>query len=149
MARDADVMSIGVRTARRRIDDGRRSARSSTGVLPADGRSDRRADAGTDLSRAAARNGGSWSSASSRCTAVDGGQFFRSQLARFVAFVSAASFLGFSLILRLVLKYLDPSKAVPRRVRDALNNLAEGLLILDTKENILLANSAFASIVGD
>ena len=66
----------------------------------------------------------------------------------FFAFLSAACFLGFSFILRMVLKYLDPSKAVPRRVRDALNNLAEGLLILDTNENILLANSAFASIIG-
>jgi PAS domain S-box-containing protein len=74
--------------------------------------------------------------------------FLTSQFALFVAFLSTAGFLGFSLILRLVLKYLDPSKAVPRRVRDALNNLAEGLLILDTKENILLANDALAAIVG-
>ncbi len=74
--------------------------------------------------------------------------FLTSPFAGFLAFVSAASFLAFALILRAVLKHLDPSKAVPRRVREALDNLAEGLLILDTKDQILLANSAFASVVG-
>ena len=59
-----------------------------------------------------------------------------------------ACFLAFALILRTVLKHLDPSKAVPKRVREALDNLAEGLLILDTKDQILLANTAFASVAG-
>ena len=74
--------------------------------------------------------------------------FLTSPHVRFATFVAAASFLAFALILRAVLKHLDPSKAVPRRVREALDNLAEGLLILDTKNHILLANSAFASVVG-
>ncbi|MHB9066668.1 MAG: response regulator [Pirellulaceae bacterium] len=67
---------------------------------------------------------------------------------RFLAFVSVSCFLGFALILRTVLKHLDPSKAVPKRVREALDILAEGLLILNTKDQILLANTAFASVVG-
>jgi PAS domain S-box-containing protein len=66
----------------------------------------------------------------------------------FMAFISAASFLAFTVILRAVLKHLDPSKAVPRRVREALDNLAEGLVILDTSDQILLANSAFAAVIG-
>ena len=74
--------------------------------------------------------------------------FLLSPTTRFMAFVSCVSLLGFVWLLRIVLKHLDPTKAVPRRVRDALDNLAEGLLILDTKENILLANQAFASVVG-
>ncbi len=74
--------------------------------------------------------------------------FLLSPTTRFMAFVSCVSLLGFAWLLRMVLKHLDPTKAVPRRVRDALDNLAEGLLILDTKENILLANQAFASVVG-
>ncbi len=74
--------------------------------------------------------------------------FLLSPTTRLMAFVSCVSLVAFVWLLRFVLKHLDPTKAVPRRVRDALDNLAEGLLILDTKENILLANQAFASIVG-
>lgn len=64
-------------------------------------------------------------------------------------FVGSTCFLIFSFILRLVLKHLDPSNAVPQRVRDALNNLAEGLMIIDTKGNILLANSSLAEVIGE
>ena len=63
-------------------------------------------------------------------------------------FIGSSCFLLFNFILGMVLKHLDPSKAVPQRVRDALDNLAEGLLILDTKNNILLANTAFANVLG-
>ena len=63
-------------------------------------------------------------------------------------FIGSSCFLIFNFVLSLVLKHLDPSKAVPQRVRDALDNLAEGLLILDTKCNILLANSSFAKVLG-
>ena len=63
-------------------------------------------------------------------------------------FITSSCFLLFSFLLGLVLKHLDPSKAVPQRVRDALDNLAEGLMIVDTKYNILLANTAFSKVVG-
>lgn len=63
-------------------------------------------------------------------------------------FVGSACFLIFNVVLRLVLKHLDPSNAVPQRVRDALNNLAEGLMIIDTKSNILLVNSSLAEVMG-
>jgi PAS domain S-box-containing protein len=76
------------------------------------------------------------------------GSWFASPQIRFLAFMSATSFLAFATILRSVLKYLDPSKTVPKRVQEALDNLAEGLIILDTKGQILLANTAFASLVG-
>ncbi len=74
--------------------------------------------------------------------------WLRSRPVLLMSGMSSACFLLFSYILRLVLKHLDPSKAVPRRVRDALDNLAEGLLIVDTRETVLLANTAFASAVG-
>ena len=63
-------------------------------------------------------------------------------------FIGSACFLIFNLVLGLLLKQLDPSKAVPQRVRDALDNLAEGLLLLDTNYNILLANASFANVLG-
>ena len=69
-------------------------------------------------------------------------------LTKLVAFMSLTSFVLFWLYLRRMLKHLDPSQAVPPHVRAALDTLAEGLMVLDLKENIVLANQAFASIVG-
>ena len=63
-------------------------------------------------------------------------------------FIGSSCFLIFNFVLFLVLKQLDPAKAVPQQVRDALDNLAEGLLILDTQYNILLANSSFSKVLG-
>ena len=41
-----------------------------------------------------------------------------------MTFLASSCFLIFNFFLKFVLRHLDPSKAVPRRVRDALNNLA-------------------------
>jgi PAS domain S-box-containing protein len=67
---------------------------------------------------------------------------------RVIAFVAIASLVLFQLYLRKMLQHLDPSKVVPGRVRSALDSLAEGLLVLDNKERIVLANQAFATVVG-
>ena len=69
-------------------------------------------------------------------------------LTKLVTFMGFTSFLLFWLYLRRMLKHLDPSQAVPPHVRAALDTLAEGLMVLDHKENIVLANQAFATIVG-
>ncbi len=65
-----------------------------------------------------------------------------------VVFVSCALFAAFSVYLQKVLKHLSPGKVVPNRVREALNSLAEGLLVLDRDQRIVLANSSFASCTG-
>ncbi len=57
-------------------------------------------------------------------------------------------FVAFYLYLRFVLKQLNPSRVVPRRVRDALDSLAEGLVVMDSKERIVLANKAFQKSTG-
>lgn len=67
------------------------------------------------------------------------------QLAFFIGF---CSFGLFYIYLGRMLKQLDPAQAIPARVRTALDTLAEGLLVLDQQEHIVLANRAFASIVG-
>ena len=67
---------------------------------------------------------------------------------RVLAFVIAASMLGHFLYLRRVLQHLDPSHVIPERVRETLDSLAEGLLVLDPDERIVLANEAFAQTVG-
>lgn len=65
------------------------------------------------------------------------------------SFVALCSFLAFSLYLGKVLKHISPTKVVPTRVRDALNALAEGLLVLDKKRSIVLANDSFALAAGE
>lgn len=57
-----------------------------------------------------------------------------------IVFVGVSGFFGFWLYIRRVLKHLDPSAVVPARVRNALNILAEGVLILDKREQIVLVN---------
>ncbi len=69
-------------------------------------------------------------------------------LLRIVLFLGICSFVIFYFYLGRVLRHLDPSQAIPGRVRDALDTMAEGLLVLDRKEQIVLANRAFADILG-
>jgi PAS domain S-box-containing protein len=63
-------------------------------------------------------------------------------------FAGACGFCSFGLFLKLTLKNLDPSRAVPRRVRDALDILTEGLVIVSVDDRILLANRAFGETSG-
>jgi diguanylate cyclase (GGDEF)-like protein len=62
-------------------------------------------------------------------------------------FFAVASISGYIFILRKALHVLDPKAVVPERVRSAFNALAEGVLILDHKEQIMMANDAFAKQV--
>jgi PAS domain S-box-containing protein len=62
--------------------------------------------------------------------------------------VALLSFVAFFIYLRRMLRHLDPSRAIPGRVRTAFDTLADGLLVLDPKGQIVLANKAFAEMVG-
>ena len=59
-------------------------------------------------------------------------------------FVAIACISGYIFILRKTLNVLDPKGVVPERVRNAFDALAEGVLIVDNKERIMMANDAFA-----
>jgi PAS domain S-box-containing protein len=74
--------------------------------------------------------------------------FWQQPLVRYIGFVGTISFLFFFFYLGRMLKLLDPSQAIPDRVRSALDTMAEGLLVLDARQNIVLANQAFARILG-
>ncbi len=73
--------------------------------------------------------------------------YFDDPVLHTTTFVSVFSFIMFFLYLGSMLKQLDPSQAIPGRVRSALDTMAEGLLVLDAKLNIVLANEAFATII--
>jgi len=59
-----------------------------------------------------------------------------------VVFICISGFTTFSIYLKRVLRHLDPSSVVPARVRNALNTMAEGVLILDKRGQIVLANES-------
>ncbi len=72
-------------------------------------------------------------------------RWLNSQWLQMSLFVSSFSFLLFYYYLGKMLQHLDPSKSVPKRVRAALDSLAEGLLVVDRNYRIVLANQAFRS----
>ncbi|MGH8613702.1 MAG: PAS domain-containing protein, partial [Gammaproteobacteria bacterium] len=65
-----------------------------------------------------------------------------------ILFVALVSFVVFYIYLARMLRHLDPSRAIPARVRAALDTMAEGLLVVDLKGQIALANQAFANTAG-
>lgn len=73
---------------------------------------------------------------------------FQSQSVQLVTFISVSCFFLYIFFLSRMLSGLDPSRAVPNRVRSALNVLAEGLLVIDQSERIMLANRALEEVLG-
>ena len=67
---------------------------------------------------------------------------------RLSAFLFVVSFIAFSLYLSRMLRHLDPSQAIPARVRSALDTLTEGLMLLDAQGQTVLANQSLATILG-
>jgi diguanylate cyclase (GGDEF)-like protein/PAS domain S-box-containing protein len=58
-------------------------------------------------------------------------------------------FIAYYWYMRRVLEHLDPTKAIPDRVRKALDTLTEGVIVLDTNGRIVLANEAFRQLHGE
>jgi PAS domain S-box-containing protein len=67
---------------------------------------------------------------------------------RLIVFVTLTCALCWYFYLGKVLQQLNPSHAVPGRVRSALDTLAEGLLVLDKKARIVLCNQALIDTLG-
>jgi PAS domain S-box-containing protein len=67
---------------------------------------------------------------------------------KLIAAVGLICFVLFYLYLWRMLHHLDPSRSIPGRVRTAFDTLAEGLLVIDPSGRIVLANRAFAEVVG-
>jgi PAS domain S-box-containing protein len=75
------------------------------------------------------------------------GFIFDSRL-HLILFIAGCGFPLFYFYLGKMLRQLDPSQAIPSRVRSALDTMVEGLLVIDANEHVVLANQAFASTVG-
>jgi diguanylate cyclase (GGDEF)-like protein len=61
-------------------------------------------------------------------------------------FVSFAGTVVFGLYLRRVLQHLDPSSAIPERVQNAFDVMAEGVAVLDDRGRVLLVNKSFRKL---
>ena len=60
--------------------------------------------------------------------------------------MTVVGFVTFYVYLRFVLRQLDPTRVVPRRVRDALDTLGEGLIIVNKNQEIVMANRSFQKV---
>lgn len=67
---------------------------------------------------------------------------------RLSAFAFTVCSILFYFYLRRMLRALDPSRAVPQRVRAAYDTLTEGLIVLDHQGSIVLANKSTSVMLG-
>jgi PAS domain S-box-containing protein len=67
---------------------------------------------------------------------------------RFLVFVGVAGFVAYLFFMKRTLRQLDPSGIIPTRVKAALDALTQGVVMIDTRDFIVLANDAFCQAVG-
>jgi diguanylate cyclase (GGDEF)-like protein/PAS domain S-box-containing protein len=65
---------------------------------------------------------------------------------RLLLVVAILGFVLIALYLRRALLYLNPSEAVPERVRQAYDTLTEGVAVLDRDGRVIMANRAFEAL---
>ena len=66
---------------------------------------------------------------------------------KLILFIVILGFFSFLFFILRTLRQIDPSSVIPDRVNAAFDTLSEGLVILDKKEQIVLANIAFCETV--
>lgn len=75
------------------------------------------------------------------------GRFLTDPWVRFLAFVSVTGFIGYLFFMKRTLRQLDPSGIIPTRVKAALDALTQGVVMIDTRDVIVLANDSFSRAV--
>jgi diguanylate cyclase (GGDEF)-like protein/PAS domain S-box-containing protein len=68
-------------------------------------------------------------------------------LVRLIVVLGLAGFLAYLVYMRRTLQYLDPSAVIPTRVQAALDVMADGVMLLDGRGRIVLANTAFTELI--
>ncbi|MEQ1635601.1 MAG: EAL domain-containing protein [Methylococcales bacterium] len=92
-----------------------------------------------------------WGTIEIKFTPLDSDVFpklLNSSIYKLIFFVIVVGFFAFFIFMLKTLKQLDPAAVIPGRVSSAFDTLAEGVLILDQDEQIVLANKAFAEKTG-
>ena len=75
-------------------------------------------------------------------------EMMASPISRLLAYFLVAGLFAYTIFVTRILRLFNNTQVVPDRVRQALDTLAEGLLVLDERDKIVLANRAFAENVG-
>jgi signal transduction histidine kinase/DNA-binding response OmpR family regulator/HPt (histidine-containing phosphotransfer) domain-containing protein len=89
------------------------------------------------------RNGKRWGSIEFVFTPLVELRYGLSDWTTLGVFLVCTSFCGYFFYVGRIFGKINPSKSVPSRVRHALDNLTEGLLVLDRQGQIVLANRVF------
>lgn len=76
-----------------------------------------------------------------------GEHVFTSPWSRFLAVVAVLTFIGSAILMRRMLRHFDPSEVIPPRVKDALDSLTDGIVMLAPSGSIVLANEAFCRLI--
>jgi diguanylate cyclase (GGDEF)-like protein/PAS domain S-box-containing protein len=74
--------------------------------------------------------------------------WIRSPLVQQSLFVALVGAFGFALYMRRALQHLDPSAVIPERVQRAFDVMAEGVVVVDARGRLMLANRAFHDMSG-
>ncbi len=143
--RNADVLSAALRTA-----DGRLLAEAGEHqALWEEGAQERSTP--THAKVPIFRGDDRWGTVEVRFTPVAAAGLeglWQSPLLRLLGFTALAGFATFLLFMRRTLRHLDPSAVIPGRVKAALDVLAEGVVLLDENERIVLANDTICDKLG-
>lgn len=142
--RDAQLLSIGVRSmsGQLRADSGRhrelwRRALNDSSMLT--------------MHVPVTLNKSLWGQVEFCFTAPSGGglqSLLSHPMLRLVGFFFVAGLFVYTFFVARLMGVFSSVQVVPDRVRQALDTLAEGLLVLDEQEKIILANHAFSKTVG-
>ncbi len=73
--------------------------------------------------------------------------WFKQPWVLFAGFVGSSVFIAIAFYLSVMMRQLDRKSSMPKRVRDALDNLTGGLLLVNHLGRIVLANRSFLQIV--
>lgn len=67
---------------------------------------------------------------------------------RLTLVVACVGFVAYLIYMKRTLRHLDPSAVIPTRVQAALDVMSEGVMLVDEKERVVLANAALARQLG-
>jgi diguanylate cyclase (GGDEF)-like protein/PAS domain S-box-containing protein len=97
------------------------------------------------------KNNSRWGTVQIRFNDAQGASTWKSIFSPFVlltSYVFLAGFIAYVFFMRRTLKHLDPSAVIPDRVKTALDALSEGVVLVDDKQQIVMANTASNTKLG-
>ena len=140
--RNPEILSAGIR-----LESGQLIFKSANHV-EFWGDYDKKASTSTHVYIPVLQRGKLWGNVELRYEALESDTFlgfFNRSIFKLISFISIIGFFVFMVFMLRTIRQLDPSAIIPERVNAAFDTLAEGVLIVDEDENILLANKAFCN----